>query len=123
MENEDQNIRLALLERGFAEVNDDIKELASEVRKLVVVMTQQAEDRASLARAFGRIDNMDEQIGVIRKQLTDMDISRLERDNAALERERAIASEQKRNATAELVKVAILIAASLVMYHFGIKLL
>ena len=123
MENEDQNIRLALLERGFAEVNDDIKELASEVRKLVVVMTQQAEDRASLARAFGRIDNMDEQIGVIRKQLTDMDISRLERDNAALEREHAIASEQKRSATAELVKVAILIAASLVMYHFGIKLL
>ena len=54
--------RITILEQQAADVRATLKELTNDVRQLVAVMTQQAEDRAALKRAFQQIGRLADKV-------------------------------------------------------------
>ena len=115
--------RISLLEQQNADVRSTLKELTNDVRQLVAVMTQQAEDRAALRRAFEQIDKLDQRFDAIEKRIDDDEKTRLQARIA--EQDRAIDDDNRtrRALILEIGRNVIIIAAALFAYHLGVKLL
>ena len=115
--------RISLLEQQNADVRSTLKELTNDVRQLVAVMTQQAEDRAALKRAFEQIDKLDQRFDAIEKRIDDDEKSRLQARIA--EQGKAIDDDNRtrRALVFEIGRNVIIIAAALFAYHLGVKLL
>ncbi len=115
--------RISLLEQQNADVRSTLKELTNDVRQLVAVMTQQAEDRAALKRAFEQIDKLDQRFDAIEKRIDDAERSRLQARIA--EQDKAIEDDNRtrRALVFEIGRNVIIIAAALFAYHLGVKLL
>ncbi len=115
--------RITILEQQGAEVRATLKELTNDVRQLVAVMTQQAEDRAALKRAFTAIDKLDERFDALEKRIDENETQRL-RERIA-EQGKAIDDDNraKRALIFEIGRNVIIIAAALFAYHLGVKLL
>ncbi len=115
--------RISLLEQQNADVRSTLKELTNDVRQLVAVMTQQAEDRAALKRAFEQIDKLDYRFHMIEKRIDDDEKVRLQARIA--EQDKAIDDDNRtrRALIFEIGRNVIIIAAALFAYHLGVKLL
>lgn len=115
--------RISLLEQQNADVRATLKELTNDVRQLVAVMTQQAEDRAALKRAFEQIDKLDQRFDAIEKRIDDDEKTRLQARIA--EQDKAIDDDNRtrRALIFEIGRNVIIIAAALFAYHLGVKLL
>ena len=115
--------RISLLEQQNADVRSTLKELTNDVRQLVAVMTQQAEDRAALKRAFEQIDKLDQRFDAIEKRIDDDEKTRLQARIA--EQDKAIEDDNRtrRALVFEIGRNVIIIAAALFAYHLGVKLL
>ena len=115
--------RISLLEQQNADVRTTLKELTNDVRQLVAVVTQQAEDRAALKRAFEQIDKLDQRFDAIEKRIDDAERSRLQARIA--EQDKAIEDDNRtrRALVFEIGRNVIIIAAALFAYHLGVKLL
>ena len=61
--------RITILEQQAADVRATLKELTNDVRQLVAVMTQQAEDRAALKRAFQQIGRLADKVEALEASL------------------------------------------------------
>lgn len=115
--------RITLLEQQQIDIRNTLKELAADTRKMVAALTQQAEDREALKRAFGQIDRVSERLDAIDKRIDAIERARLEAENAALQRQINADNDSKRAVIMEVVRNIIVIAAALFAYHLGVKML
>ena len=86
--------RITILEQQAADVRATLKELTNDVRQLVAVMTQQAEDRAALKRAFQQIGRLADKVEALEASLQSAKEDELrqeaQRAQLELEQQRAV---------------------------------
>ena len=86
--------RITLLEQQAEDTRSTLREVASDLRKLVGVMTQQAEDRAALKRAFQQIGRLADKVEALEASLQSAKEDELrqeaQRAQLELEQQRAV---------------------------------
>lgn len=114
--------RISLLEQQGADVRTTLRELTSDMRQLVAVVTQQAEDRAALKRAFGQLSRVAEKVDSLEAAM------QAEKEKA-LQKEADRAQAELRQVKADRRRLAWMVlgytlagAAGAVFAHFGIPM-
>lgn len=114
--------RISLLEQQGADVRTTLRELTSDMRQLVAVVTQQAEDRAALKRAFGQLARVAEKVDSLEAAM------QTEKEKA-LQKEADRAQAELRQVKADRRRLAWMVlgytlagAAGAVFAHFGIPM-
>lgn len=115
--------RLEVLELRHSDFKDEMDKLSADIRELVVVMRQLTEDRAAFSVAIDRITKLDEKVSELSRLQQEYERKQLEQENQRLRDNQTASDDQKRKAWGELLKVVLLVMASMFAYHFGIKLL
>ncbi len=115
--------RITFLEQQSSEIKTTLQELGRDVRQLVVVMPQQAEDRAALKRAFEQISQLDGRLGNIERGINEAEQRRLREHIAVQQKAIDDSGRQRRALIMEIARNVIIIAAALFAYHLGVKLL
>lgn len=114
--------RISLLEQQGADVRSTLRELTTDMRQLVAVVTQQAEDRAALKRAFGQLARVAEKVDSLEAvmQADKEEALRKEADRAQAEL-RQVKADRRRLAWMVL-GYTLAGAAGAVFAHFGIPM-
>lgn len=114
--------RISLLEQQGSDVRATLRELTSDMRQLVAVVTQQAEDRAALKRAFGQLARVAEKVDSLEAAM------QTEKEKA-LQKEADRAQAELRQVKADRRRLAWMVlgytlagAAGAVFAHFGIPM-
>lgn len=115
--------RISLLEQQQNDIRSTLRELASDMRQMVAAITQQAEDRAALKRAFEQIEKMGARFDAFDRRIDGIERTRLEGEKDALQKRIDESARTRRALVFEIGRNVIIIAAALVAYHFGVKLL
>jgi len=108
--------KISMLERQYTSTEQSLKTLADDMKKIVEISLQQAEDRSALKRAFESINDLkakfeERELQFLHQKIKD-------------QQDRMEASERnKKAAWMEVFKMGIIVASSIALYHFGIKLL
>jgi chromosome segregation ATPase len=114
--------RISLLEQQGSDVRATLRELTTDMRQLVAVVTQQAEDRAALKRAFGQLARVAEKVDALEAamQADKEEALRKEADRAQAEL-RQVKADRRRLAWMVL-GYSLAGAAGAVFAHFGIPM-
>ncbi len=114
--------RITLLEQQAAEVRTILRELTSDVRQLVAVMTQQAEDRAALKRAFGQINRLAEKIDALEAAIQATKEADLREEAQQAQNELAQVKADRRRVAWLALSYALAGGAGAFFTHFGIPM-
>ena len=114
--------RIALLEQQFEDVRDTLKELTNDVRQLVAVMTQQAEDRAALKRAFQSIQRVADKVDALEEAMQEEREEKLRNEAQKAQAELSQVQADRRRIAWMVLSYAAAGGAGALFTHFGIPM-
>ena len=119
---QDHSTRISLLEQQGADVRSTLRELTVDMRKLVAVVTQQAEDRAALKRAFGQIARVAEKVDALEAAMQATTEAALRKETEQAQAELRQVKADRRRLAWMLLGYSLAGAAGAVFAHFGIPM-
>ncbi len=114
--------RITLLEQQAAEVRTILRELTADVRQLVAVMTQQAEDRAALKRAFQQIGRLADKVESIEAAIQSEKQEELRQEAQSAQAELQQVRADRRRVAWMALSYALAGAAGAFFAHMGIPM-
>lgn len=115
--------RLAFLEAQMGNINQSLQRLADDMHQLAIASAKREQDAEALSRAFKRIEAIEQSVSALKDGIEGAERKRLQ---AEVDQARADENkEQDRRAAIfqEIARTALIVGASIGLYHFGVKLL
>jgi parvulin-like peptidyl-prolyl isomerase len=115
--------RLAFLETQMGNINQSLQRLADDMHQLAIASAKREQDAETLARAFKRIEAIEQSVMALKEGIEAAERQRLqtEIDNAHAEEQKE--EDRKAKVILEIVRTTLIVGASIGLYHFGVRLL
>ncbi|MHB1266443.1 MAG: hypothetical protein ACYCY2_02430 [Acidithiobacillus ferriphilus] len=115
--------RLAFLETQMGNINQSLQRLADDMHQLAIASAKREQDAETLARAFKRIEAIEQSVLALKEGIETADRKRLqaEVDNAHAEEQQE--ADRRAKVVLEIVRTILIVGASIGLYHFGVRLL
>lgn len=114
--------RISLLEQQGSDVRTTLRELTTDMRQLVAVVTQQAEDRAALKRAFGQLARVAEKVDALEAAMQADKEEALRKEAERAQAELRQVKADRRRLAWMVLGYSLAGAAGAVFAHFGIPM-
>ena len=115
--------RLAFLETQMGNINQSLQRLADDMHQLAIASAKREQDAEALSRAFKRIEAIEQSVIALKNGIEAADRQRLQAEVDSAHAEEQKESDRRAQIVSEIVRTLIIVGASIVLYHFGVKLL
>ena len=115
--------RLSFLENQMGSINQSLQRLAEDMHQLAIASAKREQDAEALARAFKRIEAIEGAVQALKDSIEAADRGRLQKEVDAARAEEAAEENHKAEIVREIIRTALIVGASIGLYHFGVKLI
>ncbi|MGC9239853.1 MAG: hypothetical protein ACP5D5_09340 [Acidithiobacillus sp.] len=115
--------RLSYLEQQMGNINQALQRLADDMHQLAVASAKREQDAEALARAFKRIEAIEANVQTLKDNIEAAAKASLQKELDAARAEEQAQDNRKAQIIAEVIRTALIVGASIGLYHFGVKLL
>ena len=117
------HVRLSFLENQMSSINGALQRLAEDMHQIAIANAKREQDAETLSRAFKRIEAIEQSVSALKDGIEGADRKRLQAEVDSAHAEGQKDSDRRAQIISEIVRTLTIVGASIVMYHFGVKLL
>ena len=115
--------RLSFLENQMSNINQSLQRLADDMHQLAIASAKREEDARALDRAFKRIELIEGSIQALKDSIEAAEKARMQKEIDTANAEDQAEENRKAEIIREIVRMVLIVGASIGLYHFGVKLL
>ena len=115
--------RLSFLENQMSNINQSLQRLADDMHQLAIAGAKREQDAEALSRAFKRIESIESSVQALKDSIDAADKARMQKEIDAAQAEEQAEENRKAEIIREIVRMVLIVGASIGLYHFGVKLL
>ncbi len=115
--------RVTYLETQMGNINVSLQRLADDMHNLAIASAKREQDAESLARAFKRIEAIEQAVQGVKDSIEEAERKRLQTQVDQAQAEQEMEQARRSQLILEIVRTVLIVVASIGLYHFGVKLL
>ena len=115
--------RLSFLESQMSNINQSLQRLADDMHQLAIAGAKREQDAEALSRAFKRIESIESSVQALKDSIDAADKARMQKEIDAAQAEEQAEENRKAEIIREIVRIVLIVGASIGLYHFGVRML